>query len=187
MKISLFLIGKEEVGQPKSVEHGGMDGDRVVVKKSAIIQTRIVPPHPQKNIDPIVHCCLLDGIDRVDKNVNRHVGRLLLVIRPNFVVIIFENAREQNSRVLGRGNVGLTRERSARLRITRVLPSEVAKVLLRQNPLIPTPQTLTKRVKSSLSLAQSAHRTRDRQSFPRNSVFHFPFSAEKFRNGILKA
>lgn len=54
MKVGIFLISKEQIWFPQTLEHLGVNSEGITLKVSGESQTRVVPPLAKEYVDPVV-------------------------------------------------------------------------------------------------------------------------------------
>lgn len=61
VEVGVLLVGEEEVGFPQTLEHVGVDGQRLALKVGREAEARVVPSLAEENVHPVV--------------LQRHTGR----------------------------------------------------------------------------------------------------------------
>lgn len=54
MEVGALLVGEEQVGLPQTLEHLGIDGERVGLEVLRQLQSRVVPALPQEDVDSVI-------------------------------------------------------------------------------------------------------------------------------------
>lgn len=54
MEVGALLVGEEQVGLPQTLEHLGIDGERVGLEVLRQLQPRVVPALPQEDVDSVI-------------------------------------------------------------------------------------------------------------------------------------
>ena len=54
VKVGALLVGEEQVGLPQTLEHLGIDGERVGLEVLRQLQPRVVPALPQEDVDSVI-------------------------------------------------------------------------------------------------------------------------------------
>ena len=66
------------------------------------------PPHCIRSLK-LSHSCFRNRINRIHENIDRNVGWFLLIVRSNFVIVIFQNSIDQYCRIFRRRNIFTTK------------------------------------------------------------------------------
>lgn len=54
MEVGALLVGEEQVGLPQTLEHLGIDSERVGLEVLRQLQPRVVPALPQEDVDSVI-------------------------------------------------------------------------------------------------------------------------------------
>lgn len=54
VKVGALLVGEEQVGLPQTLEHLGIDGERVGLEVMRQLQPGVVPALPQEDVDSVI-------------------------------------------------------------------------------------------------------------------------------------
>lgn len=54
VEVGALLVGEEQVGLPQTLEHLGIDGERVGLEVLRQLQPRVVPALPQEDVDSVI-------------------------------------------------------------------------------------------------------------------------------------
>lgn len=54
MEVGIFLVGEEQIGLPKTLEHFGVHRQRITLEVGREAEARVIPALAEENIHPVV-------------------------------------------------------------------------------------------------------------------------------------